>query len=58
MTLLSKKGIKILHIADMHNRHQGRLFYSSGKKLNNGFVKNNFNILQISDRDFFTIKYF
>ena len=52
MTLLSKKGIKILHIADMHNRHQGRLFYSTGKKLNNGFIKNNFNILQISDRDF------
>jgi hypothetical protein len=52
MNLLSKIGIKILHIADTHNRHQGRLFYSSGKKLNNGFVKNNFNVLQISDRDF------
>ena len=52
MTLLLKKGIKILHIADMHNRHQGRLYYSSGKKLNNGFIKNNFNVLQISDRDF------
>ena len=52
MTLLSIKGVKILHIADMHNRHQGRLFYSTGKKLNNGFIKNNFNVLQISDRDF------
>tara|TARA_B110000008_G_C16940746_1_gene552347 strand:+ start:285 stop:1340 length:1056 start_codon:yes stop_codon:yes gene_type:complete len=52
MNLLSKKGIKILHIGDMHNRHQGRLFYSSGKKLNNGFIKNNFNVIQISDRDF------
>lgn len=52
MTLLLKKGIKILHIADMHNRHQGRLYYSSGKKLNNGFIKNDFNVLQISDRDF------
>ena len=47
-----KEGIKILHVADMHNRHNGRLFYSSGKKLNNGFLKNNFNVLQISDRDF------
>ena len=45
-------NIKILHIADMHQRHQGRLFYSTGKKINNGFVKNNFNVLQISDRDF------
>ena len=33
------KQYKILHIADVHNRHQGRLFYSTGKKLNNGFVK-------------------
>jgi len=46
------KGIKLLHIADVHNRHQGRLFYSSGKKLNNGFIKNNLNTLQISDRDY------
>ena len=46
------KVIKILHIADTHNRHKGRLFYSSGKKINNGFIKNNYNVLQISDRDF------
>ena len=26
-----KKGIKLLHIADVHNRHQGRLYYSTGK---------------------------
>jgi len=52
MTLLCKRGIKILHIADMHNRHAGRLFYSIGKKLNNGFIKNDFNVIQISDRDF------
>ena len=43
---------KILHIADMHNRHRGRLYYSSVKKINNGFIKNNYNVLQISDRDF------
>ena len=49
---LEKKIVKILHIADMHNRHKGRLYYSSGKKINNGFIKNNFNVLQISDRDF------
>ena len=47
-----KEGLKILHVADMHNRHNGRLYYSTGKKLNNGFIKNHFNVLQISDRDF------
>jgi len=52
MSQLSKRGVKILHIADMHNRHKGRLFYSSGKKINNGFIKNNYNVLQISDRDY------
>ena len=52
MTLLCKPGVKLLHIADMHTRHSGRLFYSTGKKLNNGFIKNDFNVLQISDRDF------
>ena len=50
--MFNKKAIKIIHIADMHQRHQGRLFYSTGKKINNGFIKNNFNVFQISDRDF------
>ena len=47
-----EKGIKLLHIADVHNRHQGRLYYSTGKKLNNGFIKNDVNVIQISDRDY------
>tara|TARA_Y100000768_G_C23922687_1_gene655802 strand:+ start:162 stop:1208 length:1047 start_codon:yes stop_codon:yes gene_type:complete len=50
--MINKLNVKILHIADMHFRHQGRLYYSTGKKLYNGFIKNNYNVLQISDRDF------
>lgn len=50
--MVNFKSVKILHIADMHQRHQGRLYYSSGKKLNNGFIKNSYNVIQISDRDF------
>lgn len=45
------KKIKILHIADLHFRHCGRLFYSSGKKINNGLILNGHNVLNISDRD-------
>ena len=45
------KKIKILHIADLHFRHSGRLFYSSGKKINNGLILNGHNVLNISDRD-------
>ena len=43
--------IKILHICDSHIRHNGRLFYSSGRKFQNGFVLNGINCLNLSDRD-------
>ena len=43
--------IKILHITDLHFRHKGRLFYSTGKKINNGLILNGHNVLNISDRD-------
>jgi len=42
---------KILHITDLHFRHKGRLFYSTGKKINNGLILNGHNVLNISDRD-------
>ena len=45
------KNIKILHITDLHLRHNGRLFYSTGKKINNGLILNCYNVLNISDRD-------
>ena len=45
------KKFKILHISDMHLRHNGRLFYSTGKKINNGLILNGHNVLQLSDRD-------
>ena len=45
------KKLKILHVTDLHFRHNGRLFYSTGKKLNNGFILNGHNVLNISDRD-------
>ena len=45
------KKFKILHIADLHIRHNARLFYSTGKKLNNGLILNGHNVINISDRD-------
>ena len=45
------KKIKILHITDFHYRHNGRLFYSTGKKINNGLILDGHNVLNISDRD-------
>jgi hypothetical protein len=45
------KKFKILHIADLHIRHFSRLFYSTGKKINNGLILNGHNVVNISDRD-------
>ena len=44
------KPLKIIHITDLHIRHAGRLFYSTGKKINNGLIKNGHNGLLV---DFF-----
>ena len=43
--------IKILHITDLHFRHNGRLFYSTGKKINNGLILNGHNFLNIYDME-------
>ena len=46
-----KKGIKILHITNLNERYNGRLFYNTGRRLNNGFIKLNHKVLTLSDRD-------
>jgi hypothetical protein len=45
--------MKILHVTDFHYRHNSRLFYSTARKLNNGFIKNNNYVSEISERDTF-----
>ncbi len=42
---------KILHITNFNERHNGRLFYNTGRRLNNGFVRLNHSVLTLSDRD-------
>ena len=43
--------IKIMHITNFNDRFDGRLHYNTGRRLNNGFIRNNHNVLAISDRD-------
>jgi glycosyltransferase involved in cell wall biosynthesis len=50
-TLERKKSLKILHITNFNERHDGRLHYNTGKRINNGFIRLGHNVLQISDRD-------
>jgi glycosyltransferase involved in cell wall biosynthesis len=51
----SKKNInenlKILHVTNFNERHNGRLFYNTGKRINNGLIRLNHSVLEFSDRD-------
>jgi glycosyltransferase involved in cell wall biosynthesis len=44
-------NLNILHVTNFNERHYGRLFYNTGRRINNGLVKLNHNVLTISDRD-------
>ena len=48
---LDIKNLKILHITNLNERYYGRLFYNTGRRLNNGFIKLNHRVLTLSDRD-------
>ncbi len=45
------KKLKILHVTNFNERHNGRLFYNTGKRINNGFTRLNHSVLEFSDRD-------
>jgi glycosyltransferase involved in cell wall biosynthesis len=45
------KKLKILHITNFNERHNGRLFYNTGKRINNGLIRLNHSVLEFSDRD-------
>ena len=46
-----KTKLKILHITNFNERHNGRLFFNTGRRINNGFIRLNHSVLTISDRD-------
>jgi glycosyltransferase involved in cell wall biosynthesis len=48
---LKKKLLKIMHITNFNERFNGRLHYNTGRRLNNGFIRNDHNVLSLSDRD-------
>ena len=49
----SKKSkiLKILHVTNFNERHNGRLFYNTGRRINNGLIRLNHSVLELSDRD-------
>ena len=48
---LQKNILKIMHITNFNDRFNGRLHYNTGRRLNNGFIRNGHNVLSLSDRD-------
>ena len=50
-SLKNINNLKILHVTNFNERHNGRLFYNSGRRINNGFIKLNHSTLEFSDRD-------
>ncbi len=46
-----QNSFKIMHITNLNERFDGRLHYNTGRRLNNGFIRNSHNVLTISDRD-------
>ena len=51
ITSSSERNLKILHVTNFNERHNGRLFYNTGKRINNGFIRLNHSVLEFSDRD-------
>ena len=50
-TKIFESKLKIIHITNFNERHNGRLFYNTGKRINNGLVRLGHSVLEFSDRD-------
>jgi len=46
-----KSSLRILHVTNFNERHNGRLFFNTGRRLNNGFIRLGNSVLEFSDRD-------
>ncbi len=48
---LKNKSLRILHVTNFNERLDGRLFFNSGRRINNGFIRLGHSVLGFSDRD-------
>ena len=47
----SIENLRILHITNFNERLDGRLFFNTGRRINNGFIRLGHSVLGFSDRD-------
>ncbi len=45
------ENLRILHITNFNERLDGRLFFNTGRRINNGFIRLGHSVLGFSDRD-------
>ena len=45
------RSLRILHVTNFNERLDGRLFFNTGRRLNNGFIRLGHSVLGFSDRD-------
>ena len=50
-TKKKNKSLRILHITNFNERLDGRLFFNTGRRINNGFIRQGHSVLGFSDRD-------
>ena len=50
-TKKSSSNLRILHVTNFNERHDGRLYFNTGRRINNGFIRLGHSILEFSDRD-------
>ena len=50
-TKKTKKNLRVLHITNFNERLDGRLFFNTGRRINNGFIRQGHSVLGYSDRD-------
>ena len=51
LNINTPKRLRILHVTNFNERHDGRLFFNTGRRLNNGFIRLGHSVLEFSDRD-------
>ena len=50
-TKKNNQNLRILHVTNFNERYDGRLYFNTGRRINNGFVRLGHSILEFSDRD-------
>ncbi len=43
--------LRIVHITNFNERHDGRLYFNTGRRINNGLIRLGHSVLEFSDRD-------